>query len=57
MLGDTILIAIGLALVVLGIQPMVLSVEDRHDSVKVITTVFLVAAGIFIGLYWNNVTV
>jgi hypothetical protein len=57
MLGDSILIALGMALMLLGIQPMVLNTDDRHDPVKVITTIILVASGIFIFAYWNNVTV
>jgi len=54
MLGDSLLILIGMMLIVLGIQPM-LEESTRTDSVQVIKSITMVIMGIFIVFYWNTI--
>jgi hypothetical protein len=54
MLGDSILIIIGMLLVVMGSQPM-LEESNRSNSVNVINSTTMVIMGIFIIFYWNTI--
>jgi hypothetical protein len=54
MLGDSLLILIGMMLIVLGIQPM-LEESTRKDSVQVIKSITMVIMGTFIVFYWNTI--
>ncbi len=54
MLGDSLLIMIGLLLITLGIQSMI-NPDVRKNSVAVINSIALVTAGIFIVFYWNSI--
>lgn len=54
MLGDSILVIIGLLLIALGVQPM-LQVENRKNSVNVVNSVALAVMGLFIIFYWNSI--
>lgn len=54
MLGDSILVMIGMLLIALGVQPMLIK-DTRKDSVAIINSTTLVIAGIFILFYWNTI--
>lgn len=55
MLEDIIILVLGLALILLGIQPM-LEAEVRKNSVDVVKSVTLVFAGLFLLWFWNETT-
>ena len=56
MLGDSILVLIGLLLIVMGIQTMLVD-SNRKDSVAIITATTQAVMGIFIIFYWNSIVV
>jgi|APGre2960657444_1045066.scaffolds.fasta_scaffold44060_4 hypothetical protein len=54
MLGDSILVLIGMLLIVMGVQPM-LETSTRKNSVAIVNSMILVLMGIFIVFYWNSI--
>jgi hypothetical protein len=54
MLGDSILVLIGMLLIVMGVQPM-LETSTRKNSVAIVNSLILVLMGIFIVFYWNSI--
>ena len=54
MLGDSILVLIGLVLMLMGVQTMLVD-SNRKDSVAIITATTQVVMGIFIIFYWNSI--
>jgi hypothetical protein len=54
MLGDSLLVLIGMMLIVMGIQPM-LEESTRSNSVQVVKYITMVVMGIFIIFYWNTI--
>lgn len=54
MLGDSILVMIGMLLIVLGVQPMLVK-DNRKNSVAIMNSATLVVMGIFILFYWNSI--
>lgn len=54
MLGDSILILIAMLLIVMGVQPM-LEGDTRKNSVAIVNSLTLIAAGIFLTFYWNSI--
>jgi hypothetical protein len=54
MLGDSLILIVGLMLIMMGIQPM-LEESMRRNSVEVIKSVTMVVMGTFIIFYWNTI--
>ena len=54
MLGDSILVIIGMMLMVMAVQPL-METSNRNDPVEVTRGATLALMGIFIIFYWNSV--
>ena len=54
MLGDSILVLIGILLIIMSVQYM-LQEDVRKNSVEVVKSVAMAVMGIFIIFYWNSI--
>jgi len=54
MLGDSLLVLIGLLLIGMGLQPMFQS-DVQSDSVRIANSVTMIVMGVFIIFYWNTI--